>query len=667
MAAGDVYSTCSTMPTRKEEAVRLLNTRILDCDVIEYLDSGWTADVYRAMRREESVALKVYRSLDVLQLDDWMRIQRERHALQAVNHPNICRFIDAGHATAGGSERPALVMELIEGVSLQQHVDSSGPMDWPAFQAFAVPLLAGVSALHGQRLRHRDIKPANVRIEARTNRVVLVDFGLAIDTAVAESDALTKPHEFLGPIRYAAPEYIYRDPPESINNPAIDVYALGCTFYFMLTGIEPFADLDNRHAIAAAQSRIPLRFPEDQLPPTVRPILRSMVAKKSDLRPTAEDCRSVFAAAGLTVSAASPPRQTAGDRLRSIVVGNEQLRLATEAEESERRDHGRSRDLIRDIGSIAKSRIDRSALKELFGGVNEEGGIEITRFRNTDDLQRSFPDAEVGHGLQGQLIAVKPARGSGLIGVAYAIFVRVRGNHAECLRVVGTEMYPECYADIATAAWFTGTPEAVLTAAASDSPHAAELMVSLAADANERGHSRLPAEREAPPPLTVLGLSPGAARLAEVLVRASTTGTSTDPLLSPEQVRTLMKGTDHEIAEAVAELDARGWIKRNRGFSKTGFIAIWPEPELFVQADFTIMGWSVEDDARTIAKLIYTDGPLQSNALAERLAWPPRRINPALIFLEARGLISGGRSGGRTFQFFSIRKTDRTGSFVRDG
>lgn len=477
------------MPTRAEEAQKVLGAEVGGYRLVEYLDSGWTADVYRGEKDGRSVAVKVYLSPDVLEGNDWARVQREQNALRAVDHPNICKYIAAGNGDVGGEARPYVMMELIAGESLFAYIRRTGPLDWAAFRAFARPLLDALNALHGVGLRHRDIKPANVRIEAGTNRIVIVDLGLSINVEAAEAEPLTQPHEFLGPVRYAPPEYTFRKPTEAMNSPSVDVYGLGCTLLFMLTGEEPFPELDNKFEIARAHADRVLMFPEDKLPGSVRATMRSMVSKKPELRPTAEQAIRALDAADIPEALGGK----AADRLRETLMASDRVRDATERAQFLRETEHAFSAATELIKREARRALLLSPLGEIPGWRDlTDAGMNLGHYRNASELRRAFPDTpweKVYSGTAGGFGHIfEPEYGSGAIGVSLTYFLTGSNEIAQGVRVVATEAAGENYADIARCRWFAGTLAAVKADILADTPAAVEQAMELAADANERGH-----------------------------------------------------------------------------------------------------------------------------------------------------------------------------------
>ncbi|MCA8922152.1 MAG: serine/threonine protein kinase, partial [Planctomycetes bacterium] len=158
------------------------------------------------------------------------RFRREAEALEALAHPGLLRV--RGHGVANG--RPYMVMDLLPGPTLAEVVKAEGPLPEARARALGQRMAAALAHAHARGIVHRDLKPENVIL--RGEEPVLVDFGLARQTGF-DASRLTETGAILGSPRYMAPEQAQGD---KDVGPAADVYALGATLYFLLTGKPPF-------------------------------------------------------------------------------------------------------------------------------------------------------------------------------------------------------------------------------------------------------------------------------------------------------------------------------------------------------------------------------------------------------------------------------------------
>lgn len=157
------------------------------------------------------------------------RFSREAKSAAAVVHPHVVP-IQTVDEYAG---LPYLVMPVIEGKSLQQRVESDGPLSAIESVRIALQIAEGLAAAHAQGLVHRDIKPANILLKNGIERVQITDFGLAraIDDA-----SMTRSGVIAGTPQYMSPEQAHGD---SIDHRS-DLFSLGSVMYCMLTGRSPF-------------------------------------------------------------------------------------------------------------------------------------------------------------------------------------------------------------------------------------------------------------------------------------------------------------------------------------------------------------------------------------------------------------------------------------------
>ncbi|MCY9787736.1 protein kinase [Nocardiopsis sp. EMB25] len=156
------------------------------------------------------------------------RSMREAQATARINSTAVV----AVHDVLDDGESPWIVMELLSGASLQQHLDAHGPMTVTRVEEVARSVLDGLRAAHAAGVTHRDIKPANIMLTA-DGRTVLTDFGIA---NVDGSTALTQTGVYIGSPEYMAPERFEGER----ALPASDLWSLGVTLYSLLEGRTPF-------------------------------------------------------------------------------------------------------------------------------------------------------------------------------------------------------------------------------------------------------------------------------------------------------------------------------------------------------------------------------------------------------------------------------------------
>jgi hypothetical protein len=206
------------------------------------------------------------------------RFQREMEAIGRLNHPHIVRATDAGEVDG----THFLVMDFIDGQTLGQLVQAGGPL--PVAEACELVRQAalGLQHVHQHGLVHRDVKPSNLLLGA-DGQVKVLDLGLALlkeeDAGAAE---LTATGQVMGTFDYMAPEQFGDTHAVDIR---ADVYSLGCTLYFLLTGKAPFSGpayanrLQKMRAHAEAPAP-PLRERRGDVPAGLAAVLARMLAKE---------------------------------------------------------------------------------------------------------------------------------------------------------------------------------------------------------------------------------------------------------------------------------------------------------------------------------------------------------------------------------------------------
>jgi WD40 repeat protein len=203
--------------------------------VRECLGAGGMGAVYRAEdpQLHRTVAIKVphFTGPEEARSAAHKRFLREARSAAAVRHPHVCAVHDAGED--GGV--PYVVMEYVEGSSLEKRLAGEGQLDCREAVRMARQAAEGLAAVHSKGIIHRDLKPANILLNGG-GRVLLSDFGLARPELDAEG--LTSQGALVGTAAYMPPEQV--DPACGAVGPWSDVYSLGVVLYRMLTGRVPF-------------------------------------------------------------------------------------------------------------------------------------------------------------------------------------------------------------------------------------------------------------------------------------------------------------------------------------------------------------------------------------------------------------------------------------------
>ena len=252
--------------------------------VLSQLGAGGMGVVYKARhaRMKRLVALKVLTREAARQGSFAQRFQREVETIAQLSHPNIVMAFDAGEAEAG----LFLVMEFVNGRDLASEVEESGPLSVADAVHCTLQAARGLSYAHTQGVIHRDVKPANLLRDAG-GLVKVADLGLArlgSGPGAGDGHGLTQAGGIVGTVDFMAPEQALDS---TTIGPRADIYALGYTFYFLLTGQPPYTapslmGLLLQHREAPVPNLCELR---PDVPAEVEAVFRRMVAKQPDERP----------------------------------------------------------------------------------------------------------------------------------------------------------------------------------------------------------------------------------------------------------------------------------------------------------------------------------------------------------------------------------------------
>jgi serine/threonine protein kinase len=370
--------------------------------ILELLGEGGMGQVFKALHRRlyRIVALKVIRQ-DRLSKDPEVvkRFQREAQAAAQLSHPNVVLIYDADQV----DQTHFLTMEYVEGVDLAQLVKQKGPLTVEQACEYMRQSALGLQHAHERGLIHRDIKPSNLLVTyaapksylketSGTNGpsmsapiagiVKILDMGLARVNNPTTPSSGTSFHTEAGVVM-GTPDFIA---PEQARNPRgvdhrADLYSLGCTFYFLLTGRPPFVEGSAIEKMLSHQmdEPEPVEDLRPDVPPYVASVIRRLMAKRpADRFNSAEEAAEALAVQtgpSTTPSVSLPPAPPPSEMDQSTAV----VRVAPHQVEKER-----SKETPRDLtpvilpDSVTKeaARQDRrdSEFRRESGEVRKDGG-----------------------------------------------------------------------------------------------------------------------------------------------------------------------------------------------------------------------------------------------------------------------------------------------------
>ncbi|MDF1664117.1 MAG: protein kinase [Planctomycetota bacterium] len=258
--------------------------------ILHKIGHGGMGVVYKGIQ-EATGAEVVMKTLlkDRMSWEGAVRFEREAQVLAQFSHGNIVPIREFGKH----QESPFIVMGFIPGRDLGQVMRASfksEPLSLSWILAKFKSLAKALAVCHEKGIVHRDLKPSNIMIEEETERPVIIDFGLAAVTEGLDGQSLaelTKTGAMIGTPAFMAPEQFDNKSAEKISDKA-DVWGLGATLFFCLTGQPPFVG-DTPFAIYKKiideQAPLPSTFNKD-LPPWIDTLCQEMLSRQAEQRPS---------------------------------------------------------------------------------------------------------------------------------------------------------------------------------------------------------------------------------------------------------------------------------------------------------------------------------------------------------------------------------------------
>jgi serine/threonine protein kinase len=280
--------------------------------ILAKLGEGGMGAVYRGeqMSLKRAVAVKVLRPELSTNQNILKRFNAEAEVVAKLGHPNTVNIYDFGQDSDGSL---FIAMEFIEGESLRKVLHEQGPLAPARALAIATQIAASLADAHAHGIIHRDLKPDNVMLQARGRQrdvVRVLDFGIAKlrDDSRATQQAMTQAGDMLGTPQYMAPEQIRG---EAIDG-RVDVYALGCMLYEMVTARMPFEApsimaMLSKHLL---ENPVPpsVRRPDLAIPPAIDQLVMAAMSKDPNGRPPSMEQLGEHLAALLAIQPPDPNR-----------------------------------------------------------------------------------------------------------------------------------------------------------------------------------------------------------------------------------------------------------------------------------------------------------------------------------------------------------------------
>jgi serine/threonine-protein kinase len=266
----------TVVPAPSHELSKLLaGEKLGHYELLEFAGGGGMGAVFRArdtmLHRE--VAIKVLSRDQATDEETLRRFKNEAQSAARLDHHNIARVYYVGEDRG----LHYIVFEFVEGLNIRQLVDRNGPLPLDQAISYVTQVTDALDHAWTRDVVHRDIKPSNIVITSQ-GRAKLVDMGLARFHGLQPNGDLTASGVTLGTFDYISPEQA-RDPRTA--DVRSDIYSLGCTLYFMLTGRPPFPDGTVLQKLLQHNSDDPIdpREFNPDLPAALTTLMRKMLAK----------------------------------------------------------------------------------------------------------------------------------------------------------------------------------------------------------------------------------------------------------------------------------------------------------------------------------------------------------------------------------------------------
>jgi eukaryotic-like serine/threonine-protein kinase len=253
--------------------------RIGSYRLVQQLGSGGMSSVFRAIHVDtgHEVAVKILPRYLAKNATLLQRFLREAKTAEALEHPNIVAIFDRGSE----SGRYYLVLEFVPGGDLHDRIRNVGPLSAQELIHVLKAICEGLRYAAGKGLIHRDIKPANL-LMTPDGKVKVTDLGLALQVE-DEDERVTRDGTTVGTVDYMSPEQARDSRATSIRS---DIYSLGCTAYYLLTGSPPYQGGDVAEKLRRHAQAVPpdVRAVRPEIPEALAKLIQKMMAKRPEAR-----------------------------------------------------------------------------------------------------------------------------------------------------------------------------------------------------------------------------------------------------------------------------------------------------------------------------------------------------------------------------------------------
>ena len=264
------------------------------------LGSGALAAVYKIHQGGQAMAAKRLHPSQATNPSALRRFEQEAELTSQLHHPNIVKI----HGLTQTQGLPTLLMELVEGPTLERLIALRAPLPEPLLTSIAQGIAQGLAEAHQQGVIHRDLKPANILLQEEPGEdqytPKIADFGLARITSLAGIDRSA--FTLIGTPDYMAPECT---DPMGLD-PRADLYALGCIMFEMATGAPPFSGATALALLEQHRTQPPPELDPQRYSAPLRTLISQLLAKAPADRPQSASATVALLSEKSALSAAPP-------------------------------------------------------------------------------------------------------------------------------------------------------------------------------------------------------------------------------------------------------------------------------------------------------------------------------------------------------------------------